>query len=118
MYKTLRRRLQDTGSAALLDLEVGLLLIRVTARRGVNHFLPVVVISAASLGRHVDLVAELELIGVLDDVGSNALGRADVAAGDVVCVLVETAGAVDWGGDGWVVLGAVWCGYVERIVAA
>jgi len=80
--------------------------------------MPVVVIPAACLSGHINLVPQFELVGILDDVCRNALGRADVAAGHVVRVLVETAGAVDWGDDGWVVLCAVWSGDVEGVVAA
>lgn len=109
--------LRNTSSAGLRHAELGLLLIRIRARGRVHNLLAVVVKPAARLGGHVDLVPELELVGVLDDVGGDALGGADVAAGDVVG-LGEAAGAVDGSGDGRVVLGAVGDGHVEVPVAA
>lgn len=43
---------------------------------------------------------------------------ADVAAGHVVLVVIQAAGAVDGSEDGWVVLSAVWDGDVKVVVAA
>ncbi|PIA88701.1 hypothetical protein CB0940_07294 [Cercospora beticola] len=109
--------LKDTGSTVLLNLKALLLLISILARGRVDNLLAVVSVNRSSVVV-LDLVLEVQLVGVLLDVCVESLSFADIAALDVVGAL-QVAGALDvcWR-NGWVVFGGARDGEVEVVVAA
>lgn len=102
----------DGRGLSLGDLEVRLLEIRLVARRSVDSLVSVVVVDR-SLFWDLHLVLKLEVVVLLDDVGVDCLSLADVAALDVVGILVKTTFTVDWGVDGWVVGSGALYGHIE-----
>lgn len=116
-HDVLSNPLSDSGDLALLDVKVGLLEISLVAGGGVDLLVAVVAVDGSLLWL-LDLVLELELVGVLDDVCVDGLSVADVATLDVVLVLVESTLAMDGSLDAWVVLLVALDGDVEVPVAA
>lgn len=116
LYKDLAH-LRNGRGLGLENLEVWLLEIRLVARGSVDSLVPVVSVDC-SLFWDLHLVLKLEVVVLLDDIGVDCLSLADVAALDVVGILVKAAFAVDWGVDSRVVGSAALYGDVEVPVAA
>lgn len=109
--------LGDGRGLSLEDLEVRLLEIRLVARGSVDSLVSVVAVNC-TLFRNLHFVLKLEVVGLLLDVGVDSLAIADVAALDIVGILIKTALTVDWSVDSRVIWSAALYGDVEVPVAA